>query len=201
MNHRRTRRVVLYGRPARVSGRRAGQGRVAARGDLLRQARHRGRFARLGVRLGARVRAARHRELRQSDSDGRGRHACQRLARRHRRCGAGVLRVPQSRAARLEVDRRGRLGRREFRAVDENARAAVRRPDQGEAVLARVRRHRPGRHQGRVRAVAQSASGSGRENRDAGDRQCPAALQGQPEDRAQAHRGRAGAAGQAWPTA
>ena len=37
--HRRTRRVVLYRRAARVPGRRARQGRVAARRDLLRQAR------------------------------------------------------------------------------------------------------------------------------------------------------------------
>jgi topoisomerase-4 subunit B len=42
-----------------------------------------------------------------------------------------------------------RLGRRELRAVDENARTAVRRSDQGKAFLARVRRHRSGRDQGR----------------------------------------------------
>ena len=46
------------------------------------------------------VRAARHRELRQSDPDRRGRHARQRAARRRRGCGARVLRVPQSGAAR-----------------------------------------------------------------------------------------------------
>ncbi len=54
-----TRRVVLHRRPARISRRAARQGRVAAGRDLLRQARHRRRLARLGVRLGARVRAAR----------------------------------------------------------------------------------------------------------------------------------------------
>ena len=34
----------------------------------------------------------------------------------------------------LKLAARGRVGRRELRAVDEDARAAVRRPDQGEAV-------------------------------------------------------------------
>ena len=68
-----------------------------------------------------------HRELRQSDSDHRGRHARQRPAHRRRRCGARVLRVPQSGAARPEARARGCLGRRELRAVDEDARAAVRR--------------------------------------------------------------------------
>ena len=58
------------------------------------------------------------------------------------RRGARVLRVPQPGAARPEARARGRLGRRQLRAVDEDARAAVRRPDQGEAVVARVRRHR-----------------------------------------------------------
>ena len=48
-----------------------------------------------------------------------------------------------------------------------------------------------------VRAVAQSASGPGRENRHGGDRQGAAARQGQPEDRAQAHRVGRGSAGQA----
>ena len=97
----------------------------------------------------------------------------------------------------LEIGARGRMGRRELRAVDEDARAAVRRSDQGAPVVARVRRHRPGRDQGCIRAVAQPASGSGREDRHAGDRQRAAALQGQPENRPQARRGRAGAAGQA----
>ena len=111
-----------------------------------------------------------HRELRQSDSDGRGRHARQWPADGSRRRGARILRVSQSRAARLEAHAGRRLGWRELRAFDENARAAVRGTNQGEALLARIRRDRARRHQGRLCALAQSASRSRRENRHAGDR-------------------------------
>ncbi len=54
-----------------------------------------------------------------------------------------------------------------------------------------------GGDQGCLRPVAESASRSGRENRHAGHRECTATLQGQPENRAQAHRGRSRAARQA----
>ena len=86
-----------------------------------------------------RCRAADRRELRQPDSDHRGRHARQRPARRRGRGGARVLRVSQSAAARREAHRRGHLGPGLLRAVDQDARSAVRRPDQGEAQLARSR--------------------------------------------------------------
>ena len=108
--HRREGRVVLHRRPAPIPRRGARQGRVAAGGDLLRQARHRGRRPGMGVRLGAGVRASGHRKLRQSDSHHRGRHARQRSAHRRLRCGARVLRVPQPGAARPEADARRMCG-------------------------------------------------------------------------------------------
>ena len=66
-------------------------------------------------------------ELRQPDPDRAGRHARQRLAPRPDRGGARVLRVPQPAAARPQARARGRLGRRQLRAVDQDARPAVRR--------------------------------------------------------------------------
>ena len=84
---------------------------------------------------------------------------------------ARVLRVPQPAAARPQARARGRLGRRELRAVDEDARSAVRRPDQGAPVVARIRGVRLRHRQGPVRAVAQPASGGGRADRAARDRE------------------------------
>ncbi len=100
------------------------------------------------VAVAPRRRRARRRELRQPDPDAAGRHARQRPAHRPDRCAARVLRVPQSAAARHQARARGRLGRRELRAVGEDEGAAVRRPDQGAAVLARVRGVRLRRRQG-----------------------------------------------------
>jgi len=94
------------------------------------------------------------RELCQSDSHGGGRHARQRLAvGAATRCVSSAIQKPGS--TRVEVDARGRLGRRELRALDENARAAV-RGKQREALVARIGRDRAGRDQGRLRPLAQS---------------------------------------------
>ena len=74
---------------------------------------------------------------------------------------------------------------------------AVRRADQGEALVAGIRGLRLRRREGCLRALAQPASGSGREDRAVCDRQCPGAHQGGGARDAQAHHQRAGAAWEA----
>ena len=124
---------------------------------------------RLGRRVADGRRHALRGKLRQPDPDRAGRHARQRLPPWPDRSGARVLRVPQPAAARPQVVARRRLGRHQLRAVDEDARPAVRGADQGASVLARAGGVRVGDRQGPVRAVAEPAPGSGREDRAARD--------------------------------
>jgi topoisomerase-4 subunit B len=74
-------------------------------------------------------------KLRQPDPDGAGRYPRQRFASGPARCDARVLRIPQPAAARREAGAGGRLGAHRFRSVDENAGAAILRPDQGTPVV------------------------------------------------------------------
>ena len=94
-----------------------------------------------------RRRRARAGKLRQPDPDGAGRHARQRPALRPHRRAARVLRLPQPAAARRQARARGRVGSRELRAVAEDDRPAVLRPDQGAPVFARGGGLRRGRAQ------------------------------------------------------
>jgi hypothetical protein len=111
-----------------------------------------------GALLGAGGRVAGRRELRQPDPHAAGRNPRQRAARRLHRRGARVLRVQEPGAARPQARARGRLDRRRLRAVGAHAESAVRRADEGEALVARVGGVRLRRRQGRVRALAQPAS-------------------------------------------
>ena len=71
--------------------------------------------------------------------DHRGRHARQRPALGSRPGGARVLRISQSRAARHQAHAGGYLGAGLLRAVGQDPRTAVRRPDQGAPGVARSR--------------------------------------------------------------
>ena len=144
-------RVVLHRRRQRIPARGARPGRVAAAGNVQRQHRRRAGGGRVGRGVARRRRHARRGKLRQPDSDAAGRHARQRPARRSHRRGPRVLRVPQPAAEGPEARAGRRVGRRQLRAVDQDEGAAVRRPDQGAAVLARVGRVRRRRRQGSVR--------------------------------------------------
>ena len=189
--------MVLHGRPRRLSGRAARQGRPFAGGALRGPREGRKRERRLGLVLGAGCRDAGRRKLRQPDPDAAGRNSRERHALGSDRRRARVLRVSEPRAARPEARARGRLDGRRLRAFGAHAKPAVRRADQGKALFARIRRVRLGRRQGRLRALAQPASGSGREDRAVRDRQCAGAHQGCGARDAQAHNQRAGAARQA----
>ena len=115
-----------------------GQGEWLPPEMFCRQHRGRAGSGRVGRRVAHRRRPARRRELRQPDSDAAGRHARQRLARRSHRCDPRVLRVPQPAAEGSEARARRRVGRRELRALDEDQGTAVRRPDEGAPLVARI---------------------------------------------------------------
>ena len=165
-------RVVLHRRPRRLPGRGAREGRAPAGRADHRHARpatarwSTGRCA--GRRMRRRLIGESYVNLIPTTA---GRHARQRPALGRRRGGARVLRVPQPAAARHQAHARGRLGQGLLRAVDQDPRAAVRRPDEGAARLARGR-GAGGELRARLAgAVAQPASGRRRAHRAVRDRQ------------------------------
>ena len=166
---RRARGMALRGRPARLPQGRTGRHRTAAAGSVRRTPEQGHRSRRLGGRLGSRWRAGAG-KLRQPDPDRAARHPRQRPAHRLHRCAARVLRLPQPAAARHQAGAGRRVGSRRLRAVGEDDRPAVQRPDQGTPVVAPGRRLRRRRRARCVLAVAQPAHRTRREDRAAGDR-------------------------------
>ncbi len=156
---------------------------------------------RLGAGLVDRCRTADRRKLRQSDSDHRRWHAREWPARWRGRSGARILRIPQSAAARHQAHCRGYLGPRLLRAVDQDPRSAVRRPDEGEAQFARGRGAGGNACARCDGAVAEPASGRRRAYCGVRDRQRAGAAAGRRPRGAQARGQRAGTARASWPTA
>ncbi len=187
----------LHGRARAISEGVPRRGRLPAGAAVRRQARGQARSRRVGRGLAARRCGSDARELREPDPDAAGRHARQRLADRPDGCAARVLRVPQFAAARHQARARGRLGRRQLRALGEDRGTAVLGADQGAALLARVRHARRRPHQGPLRAVAESAPRDRRRDRAVRDRERAAQAQGGEDGGAQAHRRGPGVARQA----
>nr|GFD56123.1 hypothetical protein [Tanacetum cinerariifolium] len=90
-----------------------------------------------------------------------------------------ILRVPQPAAAWRQAGAGRRLGAHRVRAVDEDAGAAVLRPDQRATVVPRSGGVRVRCGQGRLQPVAQRAPGNGHAAGRTGDQQRRSSSQGE----------------------